>query len=142
MWTLSSVWSPCVRLLWSSSMWKMHRATSYEALHIIAHQMCLCDEPHMCGSTRYRAKRARTLGKLNARFPTGKDPQPLAIASMEPKGPSSSLSSPATDLPTPQEDHVSTTKEHHSDSNSTLIRTALPDNQRFWLGSFKTDFRR
>lgn len=87
----------------------------------------LCDEPHRCGGPRCRAKRARILDKFNARFPKGESYPTLAVPSREPKSLNQSLSSPATDLPTPKQEHVSTTKEQHSDFGSSPVRTAPPD---------------
>lgn len=89
----------------------------------------LCDGPHRSRSSRCPAKRARVLDKLNARFPTGQGHQPFAIPTAEPEDSHPSLSSLAIDLPNPQVDHASITKQCRPDSGPTPVHTAPLDPQ-------------
>ena len=86
-----------------------------------------CNGPHTSSSSRCPAKRGRILDKLNARFPTEQDHQPFAIPTAEPEDSRPSLSSPATDPPTPQVEHPDTTKECRSNSGPTRVHTAPLD---------------
>ena len=87
----------------------------------------LCSEWHRFGTPRCRAKRARILDKLNARFPTAEDHQPLATPPEEPTGPSPSIAPQVTDIPIPQEETLNSAKECPPDSVSATVKTGLPD---------------
>ena len=78
----------------------------------------LCEEPHRAGSSRCRAKKARRVDKLNARFPLEHCPSPGTVPSKEPELAISTLNSPKPDVPAPQIEQLNTNKEDASNSGS------------------------
>ena len=87
----------------------------------------LCEAPHCCGSSGCPARRHRINDKCNARFPIGKASSILPVPSTKLTAPSPSSSSPVTHLSNPQQEHVGTTKEQHSDPGSAPAHTKPPE---------------
>ena len=85
----------------------------------------LCDGPYRSDHRRCPVKIARKLAKVNARFPTKKDP-PHSRPSPEPDEQNPPMSSKTTGLPDPSGQQVGTIQAGQSNPGPTPVHTAPP----------------